>query len=133
MKAIKIFFYVALVLSVIQLCLYLFSPFSGALGIINTIKNGIFSIITENRLVISLDSVRFEKNVTAQRLQFLNSTFAFLYFTFLLLSCLSPLMLKLKKEKRYLFTILFSFLAIFIVTTGSYLFKYLVKIFLGIY
>lgn len=131
MKTLKISYYICFGICLIQLCIYLFAPFAGSMGIINYIKNGLFTVSSGYR-IIDLNFPPYSNNPYTENLLLLNRTLAFVYFLSLIVCCLLPVFYKMDLRTKYKIGIIACGIALTTFIGGGKLFHYLVTVYLDI-
>jgi len=99
MKALKVFYALSFILCLIQLVIWLFSPFSGVGSIYNMVKDyGFYTDSPSERI----DALSGDWGMSVGTFKIVNQIIAFIYFICLILAVLSILFLK-KINKRLIY------------------------------
>lgn len=135
MKILKISYYVFVSLCLIQLLAYLLAPYGGTMSILNSIKKGLY-VVTINTTggykVISLDFPPYNTNPYIKFIQIFNSLLAALYFSALMFCCLTLFFYKRNIKNRYKAGIISGIMAFLIFLFGGMVWRYVVKLCLGV-
>ena len=135
MKILKTLYYISVGVCLIQLLIYLLSPFGGPMSIINSIKDGLYEVTvkaTSGYQVISLDYPPYSNNPNTKNLQLLNRFIACIYFASLVFCCLTPLFYKINIKTKYKTGIICGIISLVVFLVGGLIWRYFVKIYLGI-